>query len=80
MTYREWLKDRRDEHIDPCRAYNSGYNIAVKYMATLIEPLKADSYEKGKQAERERIKDIICEVTGGFGNCDRLMEKIDDVY
>lgn len=34
-------------------------------------------YEEGQQAERERIKEIIREVTGGFGNCDRLMEKID---
>ena len=34
-------------------------------------------WQEGVQAERERIKTIIREVTGGCGNCDRLMEKIE---
>lgn len=84
MTYREWLKDRRDENIDPCRAYNSVYNLAVKYMTTLMEPLKAGSFEKGKQVERERIRDII-KAVGVQGNhsewfdcVDTILERIDD--
>ena len=58
MTYREWLTNQNtgEWNIQPRRAYNAGYNLAVKYMTTLIEPLKAASYAKGIQAERERIR------------------------
>lgn len=86
MKYREWLKGRHSENIHPCRAYNSDYNIAVRYMTELIGPLKADAYEKGQLAERERIKAIIKAVKEETDThfawefcCEEIMEKIDDI-
>ena len=43
------------------------------------EPLKAGSYEKGKQAERERIKGIITYQFGDLvSDLSEVMEMIDE--
>lgn len=69
--------------LDECEAINR-LIAAVERAENAIKG--TDAYEHGYMAgqkamkahERERIKVIVREVTGGFGNCDRLMEKIDD--
>lgn len=48
----------------------------LKYKFVPIGQLR-QLWQAAQQAERERIRAIIRDVTGGFGNCDRLMERID---
>ena len=35
-----------------------------------------DMYERGQAAERERIKQIVRDVTEGRGNCNLLLKRI----